>query len=110
MLVDISRRKDAEMQQRVPLNELSHRVKNNMQMLSSLLSSAARNARSPEAKQSLEEATAKISAMAAAQRTLYGPSRAGHFDRRAGASAGRESCIASGLMAPSSGGPGSWSR
>jgi two-component sensor histidine kinase len=80
MLVDISRRKDAETQQRVLLNELSHRVKNNMQMLSSLLSSAARNTQSPEAKRSLEDATAKVSAMAAAQRTLYGQSRAGYFD------------------------------
>jgi PAS domain S-box-containing protein len=80
MLVDISRRKDAETQQRVLLNELSHRIKNNMQMLSSLLSSAARNTQSPEAKRSLEDATAKVSAMAAAQRTLYGQSRAGYFD------------------------------
>src|SRR4051812_46680160 len=51
-----------------------------MQMLSSLLSGAARNARSPEAKRSLEDATAKVFAMAAAQRTLYGHSRAGYFD------------------------------
>jgi PAS domain S-box-containing protein len=80
MLVDISRRKEAETQQRILLNELSHRVKNNMQMLQSLLSSAARNARSPDAKRSLEDATARISAMAAAQRALYSDNRAGHFD------------------------------
>jgi PAS domain S-box-containing protein len=80
MLVDISRRKEAETQQRILLNELSHRVKNNMQMLQSLLSSAVRNARSAEAKRSLEDATARVSAMAAAQRALYGHSRAGHFD------------------------------
>src|SRR6185436_2093659 len=38
MLVDVSERKQAETQQRVLLNELNHRVKNNMQMLQSLLS------------------------------------------------------------------------
>jgi PAS domain S-box-containing protein len=80
MLVDVSRRKEAETQQRMLLNELNHRVKNNMQMLQSLLSSSARNARSAEARRSLEDATAKISAMAAAQRVLYGHNRAGHFD------------------------------
>ncbi len=80
MLVDVSRRKEAETQQRILLNELNHRVKNNMQMLQSLLSTSARNARSPEAKRSLEDATAKISAMAAAQRALYSHNRAGHFD------------------------------
>jgi PAS domain S-box-containing protein len=80
MLVDISLRKEAETQQHILLNELNHRVKNNMQMLQSLLSSASRNARSPEAKRSLEDATARVSAMAAAQRVLYGHSRADHFD------------------------------
>jgi PAS domain S-box-containing protein len=33
ILVDVSERKQAETQQRVLLNELNHRVKNNMQML-----------------------------------------------------------------------------
>jgi two-component sensor histidine kinase len=42
MLVDVSERKQAETQQRLLLNELNHRVKNNMQMLQSLLESAAR--------------------------------------------------------------------
>ena len=80
MLVDISQRKEAETQQRILLNELNHRVKNNMQMLQSLLSSAAREARSPEARQSLEEATTRIAAIASAQRILYGPSGAHHFN------------------------------
>src|SRR5215467_1944294 len=35
MLVDVSERKQAETQQRILLNELNHRVKNNMQMLQS---------------------------------------------------------------------------
>ncbi|MFS8056688.1 PAS domain S-box protein [Rhizobium sp. BR 317] len=71
MLVDISERKQAETQQRMLLNELNHRVKNNMQMLQSLLSSAARRSKSEEARQILEDATGRISAMAAAQRVLY---------------------------------------
>ena len=37
MLVDISERRQAETHQRVLLNELNHRVKNNMQMMQSLL-------------------------------------------------------------------------
>jgi PAS domain S-box-containing protein len=71
MLVDVSERKQAETQQRVLLNELNHRVKNNMQMLQSLLFVAARQNRNPEARQVLEEASGRIAAMAAAQRVLY---------------------------------------
>jgi PAS domain S-box-containing protein len=80
MLVDISRRKEAETQQRILLNELNHRVKNNMQMLQSLLSTAARDASSPEAQKSLEGAMARVAAMAAAQRVLYGNTSANRFD------------------------------
>jgi two-component sensor histidine kinase len=80
MLVDISERKQAETQQRVLLNELNHRVKNNMQMLQSLLASAARNSRSPEAKEVLGEASDRLAAMAAAQRVLYGTIDATRFD------------------------------
>ena len=72
MLVDISQRKEAETQQRILLNELNHRVKNNMQMLQSLLSASARNSKSAEAQATLQEATGRVAAMAAAQRSLYG--------------------------------------
>jgi len=71
MLVDISQRKEAETQQRILLNELNHRVKNNMQMLHSLLSASARNSKSAEAQATLQEATRRVAAMAAAQRSLY---------------------------------------
>lgn len=71
MLVDVSERKQAETQQRVLLNELNHRVKNNMQMLQSLLFTAARQSSNGEARQILEDASGKVSAMAAAQRVLY---------------------------------------
>jgi PAS domain S-box-containing protein len=71
MLVDISERKHAETQQRVLLNELNHRVKNNMQMLQILLEAGAQRAESSEAREVLEEASGRIMAMAAAQRVLY---------------------------------------
>ncbi|WP_247521494.1 PAS domain S-box protein [Bradyrhizobium sp. 190] len=79
MLVDISERRQAETQQRLLLDELNHRTKNNMQMLQSLLFSAARTAHSEEARKVLNEASARISAMAAAQRVLYGRSDASRF-------------------------------
>ena len=79
MLVDISERKQAETQQRLLLNELNHRTKNNMQVLQSLLSGAARSARSQEARRVLEEAGGRIAAMAAAQRVLYGTTDASRF-------------------------------
>jgi len=80
MLVDISQRKEAETQQRLLLNELNHRVKNNMQMLQALLSRSARQAKSPEARQHLEEASARVAAMASAQRVLYGHAGTQHFN------------------------------
>jgi PAS domain S-box-containing protein len=79
MLVDISERKQAETQQRLLLNELNHRTKNNMQVLQSLLSSAGKNATSEEARRVLGEATRRIAAMAAAQRVLYGTTDASRF-------------------------------
>ncbi|WP_245508994.1 PAS domain S-box protein [Mesorhizobium sp. M4B.F.Ca.ET.019.03.1.1] len=71
MLVDVSERKHAETQQRILLDELNHRVKNNMMMLKSLLSVAARTSKSPEARTVLDEASKRVAAMAAAQRVLY---------------------------------------
>jgi PAS domain S-box-containing protein len=80
MLVDISERKHAETQQRVLLNELNHRVKNNMQMLQILLEAGAQRAESSEAREVLEEASGRIMAMAAAQRVLYTTPDATRFD------------------------------
>jgi len=77
---DITERKQAETQQRVLLNELNHRIKNNMQMLQSLLYSASRQTQSPEAKKVLGEASGRIAAIAAAQRVLYGTSNATQFN------------------------------
>jgi two-component sensor histidine kinase len=79
MLVDVSERKQAETQQRVLLRELNHRVKNNMQMLQSLLYTATRQTQNQEARKVLEDAAHRITAMAAAQRVLYGTTDATHF-------------------------------
>jgi two-component sensor histidine kinase len=80
MLVDVSERKQAETQQRVLLDELNHRVKNNLQMLQSLLFSAARQTSNREAQKILDEASARIAAVAAAQRVLYSTSDATRFN------------------------------
>ncbi|MDR6671000.1 PAS domain S-box protein [Rhizobium sp. 1399] len=71
MLVDISDRKTAETNQKVFLDELNHRVKNNMAMLYGLIHSAARESNSPEARRVLGDAAQRVGAMAAAQQTLY---------------------------------------
>ncbi|MBO0755650.1 MAG: PAS domain S-box protein, partial [Bradyrhizobiaceae bacterium] len=62
------RAEQAEARLQVLLSELNHRVKNNMQVLQSLLGIAARRAASAEAREVLEEASGRVAAMAAAQR------------------------------------------
>src|SRR5229473_30015 len=76
------RAEQAETQQRVLLGELNHRVKNNMQMLQSLLGIAARQAGSAGAREVLEEASRRVAAMAAAQRVLYATPDATRFNAR----------------------------
>jgi PAS domain S-box-containing protein len=82
MLVDVSERKQAETQQRILLNELNHRVKNNMQMLQILLEDGARRAKTAEAREVLDEASSRVMAMATAQRVLYTTPDATRFDAR----------------------------
>jgi PAS domain S-box-containing protein len=79
MLVDVSERKQAETQQRVLFNELNHRVKNNMQMLQSLLRLAGKQTDNPEAQRVLSDASGRIAAMAAAQQILYATTDATRF-------------------------------
>ncbi len=79
MLVDVSERKQAESQQRLLMRELNHRVKNNMQMLQSLLSTATRNTPNLEAQRVLSDVSNRIAAMAAAQRVLYGSDTGSRF-------------------------------
>jgi PAS domain S-box-containing protein len=71
MLVDISDRKEAETHQRMLLDELNHRVKNNLQMVCSLLNAAQRESQNEEARALLAEVAQRISAMSAAQQLLY---------------------------------------
>ena len=71
MLVDVSERKQAESNQRILLDELNHRVKNNLQMLQALLWAAVREAENAEASRVLADAARRVGAMAAAQQLLY---------------------------------------
>jgi PAS domain S-box-containing protein len=80
MLVDISERRQAETHARMLLNELNHRVKNNMQMIQSLLSGAAKQVHSAEARIIFAEASRRVAAMAAAQRVLYSTTNAAQFN------------------------------
>jgi two-component sensor histidine kinase len=79
MLVDITERKQSETQQKILLDELNHRVKNNMQMLCGLLESAQREA-TPEARIVLRDARQRVAAMAAAQQVLYNSAAATRFN------------------------------
>lgn len=79
MLVDISERRQAETQQLTLARELNHRVKNNMQMLQSLLRVTTRQTQNNEARKVLEDVTNRIAAMAAAQQVLYGTRSASRF-------------------------------
>jgi two-component sensor histidine kinase len=76
MMVDISDRKAAENKVRALMGELNHRVKNNMQMLQSLLGAAEREATSREARDALGDAVRRVGAMAAAQQGMYSASAA----------------------------------
>jgi PAS domain S-box-containing protein len=79
MLVDVSERKQAETQQRVLFNELNHRVKNNMQMLQSLLRLAGKQTNNAEARRVLNDASSRVATMAAAQQVLYATTEATRF-------------------------------
>jgi PAS domain S-box-containing protein len=80
MLVDIGERKEAEHRQRLLLEELNHRVKNNMQTLHALLRGAQRETDSAEAKAVLAAAGQRVGAMAAAQQVLYDAASPASFD------------------------------
>ncbi len=83
MLVDISSRKDAELRQRAAFDELNHRVKNNMQLLYSLLHTVQRETESAEARRVLSDLIQRVSAMAAAQQVLYAADHPSRFKTRA---------------------------
>jgi PAS domain S-box-containing protein len=80
VLVDIGHRKQAETRQRLLFAELNHRIKNNMQMLYALLAAARRETGSADAREALDEAARRVSAMAAAQTALYQSENLDRFD------------------------------
>jgi PAS domain S-box-containing protein len=80
MLVDISDRKQAETNQRVMLDELNHRVKNNLQMICSLLRISERETVNADAKAVLADAGQRIASIAAAQKVLYNTHAAVSFN------------------------------
>jgi PAS domain S-box-containing protein len=82
MLVDVSARKEAEANQKLLVDELNHRVKNNMQMLTGLLSAAQRETESREARIVLGDAARRVAAIASAQQILYRESAPGFFGCR----------------------------
>jgi len=82
MLVDVSERQQAEYRQRMLLDELNHRVKNNLQMLHALLRTAHRETEDAAARAALEDAAHRVGAIAASQRALYGSDSATCFDAR----------------------------
>ena len=71
MLVENTERSDLQTQGRLLLDEVNHRIKNNLQMLCSLLESARRETCSEEARAVLSDASRRVSAMGAAQHVLY---------------------------------------
>jgi PAS domain S-box-containing protein len=79
---DVSARKEAEANQRLLVDELNHRVKNNMQMLTGLLRAAQRETENPEARKVLGEAAQRVATIASAQKTLYRESQPGNFSCR----------------------------
>ena len=82
MLVDISDRRQAETHQRMLLDELNHRVKNNLQMLHGLLLSSSRETDSPDAQAVLADASQRVASISAAQKLLYSENNPRRFSIR----------------------------
>ncbi len=82
MLVDMSDRKAAESRQQHLLREINHRVKNNMQMLLSLLVTAQREYSGNPARDALADACRRVAAMAGAQQVLYASTNGMSFAAR----------------------------
>ena len=75
--VDISEHREREAHQRMLLEELQHRVKNNLQLIISFLSLKARRAETPEARTVLEEAIQRVHGVGAVQERLHEDAPAG---------------------------------
>lgn len=78
--VDVTERKRAEEEKAVLLKEVYHRTKNNMHVISSLLSLQAASSQSDEVKASLLDAQSRIMAMALVHNMLYSSHQLAHLD------------------------------
>jgi PAS domain S-box-containing protein len=68
---DVTDTKAATEHQQMLIHEVNHRVKNSLQLVSSLLRLQARRSQNPESRQQLEDATARISTIAHIHQRLY---------------------------------------
>lgn len=71
---------EALQQQTVLAHEIDHRVKNNLQMIASLVVMQARTIRDPETRSSLQAMLARVEALSTAHRRLYQTKDATSFD------------------------------
>lgn len=67
-------------QRTVLLHEVEHRVKNNLQLIASLLQFQSRRAEEPAVKEALRTVQARVSAVSTAHRRLFHTSNVGSFD------------------------------
>ena len=75
--VDITTRKEAEQQKELLFHELNHRVKNNFQVVASLLRMQAARVGNSAAREHLNNAMRRVMTMAEVHGSLY---KAGHID------------------------------
>jgi two-component sensor histidine kinase len=73
----------------VLMRELHHRVRNNLQMVSGILSAAEREAPTPEARTALQSASSRVAAVSSVQQVLY---KFAHVDVTEGAEIVRQLC------------------
>jgi two-component sensor histidine kinase len=73
----------------VLMRELHHRVRNNLQMISGILSAAQGEATTPEARVALQSASSRVAAISSVQQVLY---KVANFDSTEGAEIVRELC------------------
>jgi len=80
LVVDITERKHAEVRQSEMFDELNHRVKNNLAVVSAMLSMQSRVARSPEVRDHLARAVDRIQTIADVHASLYRSGRKDEVD------------------------------
>ena len=79
-LYDVTARKRQLAQVQAMLHEIHHRVKNNLQMISSLLNLQARQSRNQEAQTALRDAQSRVRTIALLHESLYQSSDLGRID------------------------------